>query len=86
MRLSRLHTRLALVLLGATLVSQAAEPVVKQKQEASKTATAGRYRLVNGKGYTVCEAFLKNLNAFPADEPPMVVSRKFIQRIRSLPS
>jgi hypothetical protein len=34
-------------------------------------APAPRYRLVNGKGTTVCEAFLKNLNAFPESDPPM---------------
>jgi hypothetical protein len=31
-----------------------------------------RYRMTAGFGYTVCEAFLKNLNAFPVADPPMV--------------
>jgi hypothetical protein len=31
---------------------------------------------VEGKGYAVCEAFLKNLNAFPANELPMVCTPK----------
>jgi hypothetical protein len=39
-------------------------------------AAEPRYRLINGKGYSVCEAFLKNLNAFPASEPPMVCDVK----------
>jgi hypothetical protein len=39
-------------------------------------AAEPRYRLVEGKGYTVCEAFLKNLNAFPSDEPPMVCEQR----------
>ena len=38
-------------------------------------ATAGDYKLVLGKGIEVCEAYLKNLNAFPND-PPMVCERK----------
>jgi hypothetical protein len=35
-----------------------------------------RYRLLEGQGYTVCEAFLKNLNALPAADPPMVCELK----------
>jgi hypothetical protein len=42
----------------------------------SVLAAGPRYRLVNGKGYTVCEAFLKNLNAFPATERPMICEQK----------
>lgn len=37
-------------------------------------ATAGDYVLVIGKGFEVCEAYLKNLNSFPA-HPPMVCNR-----------
>jgi uncharacterized protein YecT (DUF1311 family) len=33
---------------------------------------APRYRLVAGMGYSVCEAYLKHLNAFPPDAPPMI--------------
>jgi len=35
-----------------------------------------RYRMTAGFGYTVCEAFLKNVNAFPITEPPMVCDVK----------
>jgi hypothetical protein len=35
-----------------------------------------KYRLVQGKGYTVCETFLKNLNAFPRSDPPMICQQK----------
>jgi hypothetical protein len=37
---------------------------------------APRYRLTTGKGYAYCEAFLKNLNAFPATDPPMICEQK----------
>ena len=43
---------------------------------AADSMDPSRYRLVEGNGYTVCEAFLKNLNAFPKDEPPMVCEQK----------
>jgi hypothetical protein len=43
---------------------------------AATVFAAPRYRLVKGKGFTVCEAFLKNLNAFPPAEPPMVCEQK----------
>ena len=50
------------------------------KNEASASSASSpskpRYRIIQGKGYTVCEAFLKNLNAFPPDEPPMVCEQK----------
>ncbi|MDH5642089.1 MAG: hypothetical protein OEY28_12425 [Nitrospira sp.] len=37
-------------------------------------ATAGDYVLLVGKGFEVCEAYLKNLNSFPK-HPPMVCDR-----------
>jgi hypothetical protein len=37
-------------------------------------ASAGDYVLVLGKGFEVCEAYLKNLNSFP-NHPPMVCDR-----------
>src|SRR6267142_194097 len=43
---------------------------------AGTVIAAPRYRLVNGKGYSVCEAFLKNLNAFTEAEPPMLCEQK----------
>ncbi len=44
-----------------------------RKYAAIKTARTGpRYRLVEGKGYSICEAYLKHLNAFPPETPPMV--------------
>jgi hypothetical protein len=36
-------------------------------------------RIANGNGYTVCEAFLGNLNAFPADEPAMICEQEIRQ-------
>lgn len=35
-----------------------------------------RYRLTLGKGTSVCEAYLKHLNAFPREEPAMICERK----------
>lgn len=35
-----------------------------------------KYRLVEGMGYTVCEAFLRNLNSFPPSDPPMICRQK----------
>lgn len=35
-----------------------------------------RYRLALGKGTSVCEAYLKHLNAFPLEEPAMICERK----------
>lgn len=35
-----------------------------------------RYRLAFGKGTSVCEDYLKHLNAFPPDEPAMICERK----------
>lgn len=35
-----------------------------------------RYRLVLGKGTSVCESYLKHLNAFPLEEPAMICERK----------
>lgn len=35
-----------------------------------------RYRLIQGMGYTACEAFLRNLNAFPPEEPAMICEQK----------
>lgn len=37
-------------------------------------ATAGDYALVIGKGFEICEAYLKNLDSFP-NHPPMVCDR-----------
>lgn len=31
-----------------------------------------RYRLVAGKGYSICETFLKHLNSLPTNAPPMI--------------
>jgi hypothetical protein len=61
-------------LFAPLVASQAAEQ--KLSTPSAKKAPPGRYRLVEGKGYTVCEAFLKNLNAFPASDPPMVCGPK----------
>lgn len=38
--------------------------------------STSRYQLTKGRGYSVCEAFLRNLNAFPSSEPPMVCEQK----------
>lgn len=38
--------------------------------------TALRYRITLGKGTSVCEAYLKHLNAFPREEPAMLCERK----------
>jgi hypothetical protein len=42
----------------------------------STAPSSGRYRLDVGKGYTVCESFLRNLNAFPATDKPMMCEQK----------
>lgn len=63
----KLH-RVLLLLVSMLLI--AGRPMAADKSD------KGKYRLVNGKGYTVCEAFLKNLNAFPDNEPPMVCEQK----------
>ena len=76
MKLSRVLAGLTLLLFGVSEHGQAADSVAKQKSATSKTAASGRYRLVQGKGYTVCEQFLKNLNAFPVTDPPMVCEQK----------
>jgi len=36
-----------------------------------------RYKLEAGKGYTVCERYVRMMNAFPPDEPPMICEQKF---------
>jgi hypothetical protein len=46
-------------------------------------ASAGDYVLVLGKGFEVCEAHLKNLNAFP-DHPPMVCDRPLNPKVEEL--
>jgi hypothetical protein len=46
-------------------------------------ATAGSYHLVEGQGRAVCEAFLKNLNAFPPNTP-MSCKRRINSKYRSI--
>lgn len=60
----------------AWLTSLAALAASQQVDAEQATASSPRYRIVEGKGYTVCEAFLKNLNALPPDDPPMVCELK----------
>ena len=47
------------------------------------TVFAGDYKLVLGKGFEVCEAYLKNLNSFPK-APPMVCERPLNPRLKEL--
>lgn len=56
-----------LILTGVLAVSAA---------HATEAEKKPRYSLVEGNGYTVCEAFVKNLNAFPAEEPMMACEQK----------
>jgi len=52
---------------------------------ADKTATSSaRFKLVAGQGYTVCEAYLKHLNALPKEEPPPVCEVKLSHKYRNL--
>jgi len=51
------------------------ERIARLKQlagESDKTGGEARYRLVVGKGYSICETFLKHLNALSSDALPMV--------------
>lgn len=41
-----------------------------------KSVATPRYRITLGKGTSVCEAYLKHLNAFPREEPAMLCERK----------
>lgn len=40
------------------------------------TKVSPRYKLMAGMGYTVCERYVRMLNAFPPDEPPMICEQK----------
>ncbi|TKB72940.1 MAG: hypothetical protein E8D46_10700 [Nitrospira sp.] len=44
-------------------------------------ATAGDYMMMVGKGFEVCEAYLKNLNSFP-NHPPMVCDRPLNPKLK----
>jgi hypothetical protein len=69
---SKRYLAMAICLLASSVpaVSPAAEP------QSSPAKSAGRYRLDLAKGWAACEAFLKNLNAFPASDPPMLCEQK----------
>ena len=57
----------ATVLLGAFMAS------VFAAGEDSRSAKAKpRYKLVAGMGYSVCERYVRMLNAFPPDAPPIL--------------
>lgn len=49
---------------------------VEAKEVEKTTDKQPRYRLVTGKGTNLCEAYLKQLNAFPVQEPAMICERK----------
>ena len=51
--------------------------------DAASKPTNPRYRLITGKGYSVCEAYLKHLNAFPPNAPPMVCTHKLHPRFQN---
>jgi len=53
----------------AILLSSLLTPLAATAPDAKSSANA-RYKLVAGKGYSVCEAYLKHLNALPPEEPP----------------
>jgi|GEM_PF-4403853 len=40
------------------------------------------YELIEGNGYDVCEAYLKHLNSFPPENPPMVCERAINQELK----
>ena len=43
---------------------------------ADKATPAPRYRIILGKGTSVCDAYLKHLNSFSREEPAMLCERK----------
>jgi hypothetical protein len=47
-------------------------------------AAQPRYKMVAGKGYGVCEAYLKHLNAFPPTEPPMICEHKINPKFKDI--
>ena len=60
----------------AFLVTLFACSIASNSASAAEPSSTTRYRLIEGRGNSACEDFLRNLNAFPPQEPPLVCQLK----------
>lgn len=67
--------RVIATFLMALLLFTGSGPSAHAANKATKKAEP-RYKLVAGSGYTVCERYIKMLNALPAEAPPPVCEQK----------
>lgn len=82
-----LATLLVYLMFVSTVQAEVANTAATLESAAKPLPTANkqpRYRLVLGKGTSVCESYLKHLNAFPLEEPAMICERKLHSSFKNL--
>jgi hypothetical protein len=70
------HSIVMMGFVAAALLSLLLAPLIATAADAKSSSAGARYKLVAGKGYSVCEGYLKHLNSLSPEEPPPICEIK----------